>query len=455
MQNHRLIPSVIDRLRSVIEVDRVLAAGPTGDRDRGRRLWNGAVPHQPAVIVRPRMVAEVQKIVLIAREAEMPLSVLGGGHDWVGRSVRHGGLVIDMSSMRHVGIDTWDQVATLQGGATAGDVIKAGAPFDLVAATGTVHAVGMVGLTLGGGYGPLNGRAGLALDNLISADVVLADGRLVTADAEREPDLFWALRGGGGNFGVVVSMRLRLHRIPSVLAGFITYPLNAGGVWERLGEVLAEAPDKLTVPCGVMNGEDGHPLLYLAPTWSGDPLQGERAVEPLLRLAGRGQAQTKEMSYRQVLAQNDAWAATGRHYEIATRNVPGFTPETAAVLREAGATMTSPLTAIPMHHFHGAASRVPAEATAFGMRHDHFLIEVVAVWESADANAVRHRAWVASVSKALAPHSLPGGYPNLLATDAAEQIAHAYGTNAPRLLAVKHRYDPEGVFSSTPLPIAS
>lgn len=452
MQSRNPVLSVTEELRSAVGSDRVLVPGPTPGRER--RLWNGAVTHRPAVIVRPRTAAEVQKSVLVAREAGMPLSVLGGGHDWAGRSVRHGGLVVDMSGMRHVGIDTWDQIATLQGGATAGDVTKAGAPFDLVAATGTVHAVGLVGLTLGGGYGPLNGRAGLALDNLLSADVVLADGRLVTADAEREPDLFWALRGGGGNFGIVVSMRVRLHRIPRVLAGFVTYPLNTDGVWERLGEVLAEAPDKLTVPCGVMNDEDGHPLLYLAPTWSGDPRQGERVIEPLLCLAGRGQAQTGETTYRQVLAQNDAWAATGRHYEIATRNVPGFTPETAAVLREAGATATSPLTAIPMHHFHGAASRVPADATAFGIRRDHFLVEVVAVWEPGDTDADRHRAWVASVSEALAPHSLPGGYPNLLASDAADQIAHAYGSNAARLLEVKHRYDPEGVFASTPLPPA-
>ncbi|WP_256105986.1 FAD-binding oxidoreductase [Streptomyces sp. ODS05-4] len=440
-------------LRAVLGADRVLIPGPAEGEGRERPLWNGAVPHRPAIVALPRTAAEVRAAVLAARDAGLPLSVMGGGHDWAGRAVRVGGLVIDLSGMRQVTVDPSSRTACVEGGATAGDVIDAGAPYGLVAATGTVHSVGLTGLTLGGGYGPLNGLAGLALDNLVSADVILADGRLVTADAHQEPELFWALRGGGGNFGVVTSLRVRLHAVPRVLGGFVTYPLEAAsGVWERLCAVLAESPDELTVPCGVMTGEEGEPLLFLAPVWSGDHHIGERAVGRLLGLAARGTWRVGETTYRQVLAQNDAWASTGGHYEIATRNVSSFGPEVAAVLCEAGATATSPLSAVPIHHFHGAASRVPVEETAFGLRRDHFLVELVAAWRPGDPGADRHRAWAASVDQALAPYALPGGYANLLTPGAGEQVAHAYGPNAARLLAAKRCYDPDGVFCSLPLP---
>jgi FAD/FMN-containing dehydrogenase len=188
-----------------------------------------------------------QVAVVVARQHHLPLSVCGGGHDWAGRSLRHGGLVIDLSRMRRVAVDPQLRVATVQGGATAGDVIVAAQPHGLSAATGTTGGVGMAGLTLGGGYGPLNGRFGLALDNLLSAEVVLADGSRLTANPKYEPELYWALRGGGGNFGVVTSLRVRLHPDPELLAGFIIYPWSqAADVWKGLNDLLADGPDELT-----------------------------------------------------------------------------------------------------------------------------------------------------------------------------------------------------------------
>jgi FAD/FMN-containing dehydrogenase len=171
-------------------------------------IWNAAVQHRAALIMRPESTRDVQEAICRARDRGMRLSVLGGGHDWAGRAVREGGLVIDLSGMRTVTVDAQARVATVGGGATAADVMDAAAPYGLVAAAGNVGCVGMTGLTLGGGYGPLNGRFGLALDNLIGAEVVLADGRIVTADATQEPELFWALRGGG-NFGVVTPLDAR------------------------------------------------------------------------------------------------------------------------------------------------------------------------------------------------------------------------------------------------------
>jgi FAD/FMN-containing dehydrogenase len=208
-----------------------------------RRLWDGAVTRVPALTVRPHTPAEVSAAVLTARRHDLPLSVLAGGHDWAGRSVRDGGLVIDLAEMRQVVVSPRLQVASVEGGATAGDVISAAQPLGLTAVTGTTGGVGMAGLTLGGGYGPLNGRFGLALDNLLGVDVVLADGRQVTANPTSEPDLYWALRGGGGNFGVATSLNFRLHRVPEILSGFIIYPwTQAADVWIQLNEILTTDP---------------------------------------------------------------------------------------------------------------------------------------------------------------------------------------------------------------------
>ncbi|KOX01770.1 MULTISPECIES: FAD-binding oxidoreductase [unclassified Streptomyces] len=453
MRNPTPVRAAARELLAQLAPEQVLTDGP--GYEQGTRLWNGAVRHRPALIVRPRTPAQVQAAVLAARGNGLPLSVRGGGHDWAGRSLSPDGLVVDLSSMRQVVVDPRTRTATVRGGATAGDVVTAADPHGLCPATGTVAGVGMTGLTLAGGYGPLNGRAGLALDNLLAADVVLADGRLVTVDPDREAELYWALRGGGGNFGAVTSLRIRLHPVPGLVAGLITYPLSrAPRVWERLDAFLASAPDELTVQSGLVSGPDGSPALFLAPVWSGDPDRAEAAVNPLQRLGPPLSAQISPMPLAQMLRLNEQWAPAGRHYAIATRTLTRLTSGATAELAEAAATRTSPLTGIAVHHFHGAATRVPLESTAFGLRRDHFVVEIVAVWQPGDERASRHRAWADATSGALARHALPGGYANLLGPDAHDQTAHAYGPHTGRLLAAKKRYDPDRVFAATPLPTA-
>src|SRR5262245_10968428 len=367
-------------LSARLDPDRVLMSGRA--YDESRRIWNGAVDYRPAVIVRCAMPAEVGPAIVAARSHQLPLSVRGGGHDWAGRALRHAGLVIDLSGMRQVAVDAGARIATVRGGATAGDVINAAAPYDLSAATGTVGAVGMAGLTLGGGYGPLNGRFGLALDNLLSAEVVLGDGRLVTTDSTHEPELFWALRGGGGNFGVITSMRIQLHPIHRLLAGFILFPWSqATDVWGGLSTVVAAAADELTVQSGVLSGPDGSPTLFLSPTWSGDLAQGEKAIEKLHGLGRPLVSQVAPMSHGDMLRLFDAFVVTGNHYAIRTRSLSGFSPDAISTLVEAGSNRTSPLSAIAIHHFHGAAARVPVDSTAFGIRQVHFVLEIVAAWK--------------------------------------------------------------------------
>ena len=436
-------------LRVRLGPDRVLVRGPA--YDQARKLWNGAVDYWPALIVRPGTPAEVQAAVLTARMYDLPISVRGGGHDWAGRAIRPGGLVIDLTGMRRVAVNAGAEIATVGGGATAREVVTAAGPHDLVAATATCGGVGLAGLTSVGGYGPLTGRFGLALDNLLGAEVVLADGRLVTVDATREPELFWAIRGGGANFGVLTSLRVRLHPLRRLLAGFIVFPwAQAADVWQRLNMVLSGAPDELTVRSGILTGPHGSPRMFVFPAWSGEPAQGERAIGELLRLGTPLLSHIIPLTYSQLLGLFDGSTADGHHYAIRTRSVAAFTPEVTAALTEAGSSPTSRLSLVSIHHFHGAAARVPRDATAFAIRQQHILFEIVAAWEPHEAQGARHRAWADSLSARLAPYALPGGYPGLLGPDDHDQIAHAYGPNDARLRAAKARYDPCEIFAATP-----
>lgn len=440
-------------LRRAIPDDRVRTAGP--GYEHARALWNGAVTARPRVIVRCLGPADVQAGIRAAREAGVPLSVRGGGHGWAGSALADGGLTLDLSGMRQVEVDPRARTARVAGGATAADVVGAAQPYGLVAVTGTVGTVGMAGLALGGGYGPLSGRFGLAVDSVLSVDVVLADGSLVTADAEREPELFWAVRGGGGNFGAVTGMVLRLHRVPALLSGMVMYPAaQADSVLAALADHVPgeDGPDELTVQTGFVAGPDGTPVVFVAPTWCGEAEAGERAMAPLTRLGDPLVAQFGPITLAESLAGVDAMFPVGRHVEITTRTLAGLTPGTRAALVSGGAGLTSPLSALSLHSLHGAATRVPAADTAFGNRAEHLMAEVIAVWEPDDPAPARHRSWVQGVSRALEPHALPGGYANLLPPDAADRAAHAYGANGARLLDVKRRYDPDAVFHAIPLP---
>ncbi|MGW2842650.1 FAD-binding oxidoreductase [Streptomyces sp. NPDC001493] len=452
---HQQLGRLTDVLRRTIPEGQVVSTGP--EYDTGRHIWNGAVSARPGAILRCADPAGIGTAVLAARESGVPLTVRGGGHDWAGRALSDGGLTIDLSGLRRVRVDPMAKVAEVAGGATAADLVAATEPFGLTAATGTAGSVGMAGLTLGGGYGPLGGRFGLALDNLLSAEVVLADGSVVTTDAEREPDLFWALRGGGGNFGVVTSMRVRLHAVPTLLSGMVLFAWEqAAGVLAGLPDVLAGSPDELTVQSGVLPGPDGKPVVFLSPTWSGDDLAaGERALARLDTLGTPLVSRIAPTTVSGMLANVDAQFPSGRHVEIRTRSVPSLTSGVRDVLSLAGATLTSPHSAVSVHSLHGAAARVPVTETAFGNRAPHLMIEIIAQWEPGDTRAAGHRAWAGELAGALDPDALPGGYPNLLGPDEPARTAHAYGPNAERLLTVKHRYDPYRTFNATSLPVPS
>ena len=423
---------------------RVLVATDS-DYAAARAVWNGAVHHQPAISAQCADDNDVSVAVCAARQFDLPLSVRGGGHDWAGRSLRDGGIVVDLSRLRNVSIEPTSNTALVQGGGLIGDLIRTARPYNLAAATGTVKAVGLAGLTLGGGYGPLIGKLGLALDNLVAAEVVLANGEKVLASETADADLLWALRGGGGNFGVVTSLHYRLYRLEQVLSGLILFPISeALSVLRAYREVIAAAPDELTLMTGFLGTPDG-PLLFLCPTWSGDLLQGENVIEQLKRLGTPVMAQVGPMAYEDGLGLFDASVVNGRCYHLRTCWLARMTDDAAALLVDGAQQITSPFSAIAVHHFHGAAARVPVHATAFGLRQPHLLVEILAAWDGgADG---QHVDWAKHLSDQLAADALPSGYPNLLGPDEVRRVQLAYGSNLPRLRELKQRYDPDGMFS--------
>jgi FAD binding domain/Berberine and berberine like len=419
------------------------------------RIWNGAVNHQPALIALCETAGDVQAALRVARTHRLPLSVRGGGHDWAGRALRHNRLVIDLTKMRQVEVDAKDQAARVAGGATANDLIAATAPHGLAAVTGNVGAVGMAGFTLGGGYGPLTTRFGLGLDNLLETEVVLADGRLVFASPSQNSDLFWALRGGGGNFGVVTSMRLRLHPVGELLAGVIMFPWSeAPSVLRGHAEILSSAPGELSVLAGVFSASDGSPVMVIGPIWSGEPNQGQEIIARMQSFGTPILSQIGPMSYTDLIRLYDSEAREGCHYAVKTRWLDDLTPEIISAVVAAGTTRTSPASVIAFHHFHGPGTEIAPDATAFGLRRKHFLMEIIAAWEpNQKEDGSVHRRWASDLFSVLDPHALPGGYPNFLTQDDCEQLGSAYGINTARLRDLKRRYDPDEVFTSAiPLP---
>ncbi|MFT7836031.1 FAD-binding oxidoreductase [Saccharothrix sp. BKS2] len=442
--------TVANALRAVVRCPVLIPGGP--DYDRGRRVWNGLVDRYPAAVVRCADAADVADAVRVARDHGAPLSVRGGGHDWGGRAIREGGVVLDLSAMRGVELDADGRTARVRGGSLAGGVASALAEHGLRAVTGTVNAVGIAGLTLGGGYGPLLGAHGLALDNLLGADVVLADGTAVTADAEENPDLFWALRGGGGNFGVVTGLRYRVHPIPTVLSGMAMFPLaQAPSVLRGYRELLAESPDELSVIGGFYSGPDGSPLIMLYPTWSGDPAAGEPYLRRIRALGTPVFSRLGPMTAPEQLGLLDPFVVDGRHNTATSRWLPVLTEDVCDVLVDFARRVTSPLSSLTLHHFHGAATRVPVSSTAFGLRDEHVLLEIITTWapNSPDSGGA-HREWAAALADELERSALPGGYPNLLGPDDHERAMAAFGPNTARLLEVKRRLDPDGVFTAVP-----
>jgi FAD/FMN-containing dehydrogenase len=411
-------------------------------------LFNGAVKPQALSLTACVDEADVQRAVRTAANEGTPIAVVGGGHDMWGRGFVPGNALLDLGAMSKIHIDADAGEATLGGGALAGDLIAA-LPAGRAAVTGTILGVGMTGLTLAGGYGVLNGRFGLASDNLLRARVVLADGTLVIASESENADLLWALRGGGSGFGVVTEMTLRLHSLPQVLSGMVFVALDhAPAAMRAAQELIDEHPFDVGLFMGFMMGPGGGPALFLAPLWTGEEQTGEALIRRLGSLDGAIPVGHRWTTYRDSFdPESEKAFPKGAHYHLLTRTLRRL-DDAAIQLLVDGARQIEGTDAIILHDFHGAAAGVRRDATAFALRDDHFVVEVIANWPTTSVDGSTRREWAEKLDRDLAQIALPGGYAGLLPPSDARRVVEFYGDNANRLIAIKKHLDPGDLFRS-------
>ena len=417
-------------------------------------IWAKPIGPMPRAIIHCQTSQDVQMAVRAARNSGLPISVRGGGHDWAGRALCDG-IVIDLQEMNRVVSSSDHCTAQISGGARAMDVLAVTDPLGVAAVAGSVGSVGMAGLTLGGGYGALIGRFGLALDNLLAAEVVVADGRIIVTDAYNEEELFWALRGGGGNFGVVTAMKVRLHDLSCVRSGVLMYPFSeARTVLEGCADIAASAPEELTAQLGLVAGADGSPVVMIVPTWCGVQTEGESRLAPFLKLGTVLANTIDEMPYGTSLTAFDPYLVTGQHEFMETCWLAAFDDDCIEIFIDAMASAL-PGCAIFTHEFRGAASRVAPEATAFGLRRDHLLVELLTTFGDRSVfDERRYQRWLQASLHAFDAIALPGGYPNLLPKGDTGRATKSFGGNAERLIKAKRIYNSENIFcSAIPLPV--
>ena len=416
------------------------------DYDAVRAVFNAMIDRRPAAIVRCLDPADVAQGIAFAREHDLVLSVRGGGHNVAGHAVCDGGVMLDLSLMKGLRVDPAGQVAHAGAGLTLGELDRATQTYGLATPLGNVSVTGIAGLTMGGGLGWLNGEHGLACDNVIAAEVVTADGQLLHVSQDEHPDLFWALRGGGGNFGVVTSFVYQLHPVGPVLAGRLSHPWAAAADVLRFhDDFVAAAPDELSTAVSLARDEQGRPVVTIVACWCGTPEDGERALAPL-RAAGPPRADTiGVIPYVALQSAGDGGFPRGRQHYWKSGFLREPTDAALDTLVQHVPDMPSRASGVGLQHLHGAAGRVAPDATAFPHRADQYDLLILSQWEDPE-DSERNIAWSRSLFDAMTPHLQHAVYVNNLGAEGSERVRSAFGLNAPRLAEVKRRYDPANVF---------
>jgi FAD/FMN-containing dehydrogenase len=419
--------------------------------DEARRVFLPSVDRRPAAIVRPADAGEVAYVVLLARETGLQLAVRGGGHSAAGHGTTEGGIVLDLAGLRALEIDVGGRVARAAGGLTSGEVTSAAAPYGLAAGFGDTASVGIGGLTLGGGMGYLVRKHGLTIDHLLGAEVVTADGRVLEVDAERNPDLFWAIRGGGGNFGVVTRFDYRLHPVDVVTGGMLALPATPETVAGLVAKAEA-APEELSLIANVLMAPPmpflppelvGTPLLLVMLVHAGPLAEGESAVAPFRALAHPIADFIRAMPFPEMFPAEGQGApprAVMRTFFSDALDEAG-----AGELLDRLQSSKAQLPAAQIRVLGGAAGRVPAEETAFAHRQRRLMLNVAAVYASPEEDSI-HESWAEDAATALRQGE-DGAYANFLGDEGRERVRAAYpGSTWERLAEVKRRYDPENLF---------
>lgn len=433
----------------------VLLAGEPG-YDEARSVWNAMIDKRPGLIVRPAGAADVLHTIRFARDLGLLVAVKGAGHNIAGSAVCDGGLMLDLSPMKSVHVDPWNRTARVEPGVTLGEFDREAQAFGLATSLGINSTTGVAGLTLGGGFGWLSRSFGHSIDNLISADVVIAQGELVRASKDENADLFWGLRGGGGNLGAVTSFTFRLHPVgPGVFAGLVVYPFEqAKDLLKAYRSFVASAPDSLTVWAVLRKApplpflpEDVHgkEVVVFPTLYAGDVEDGRRAVEPLRRLGTPVGEHLGPQPFAAWQSAFDPLLTPGaRNYWKSHDFSELSDPAIDLIVRYAGALPTSECE-IFVAHLDGAAGRVATSAMAYPHRNARFVLNVHTRWRDAGQDD-ECMAWARRFFQDTAPHATGGVYVNFLGADEQDRVRAAYGANYERLAALKAKYDPNNVF---------
>ena len=423
--------------------------------DSARAVYNAMIDKKPAVVVRCAGVADVISAVKTARAEGMAVAVRGGGHSVPGFGTADDALVVDLGRMRGVRVDPASKTARAEGGATWGDFNHATHAFGLATTGGIISTTGVGGLTLGGGIGHLTRGVGLSLDNLTSADVVLADGSFVTASEASNPDLFWALRGGGGNFGVVTNFEYRLHPVNDIVGGPIFFEVeDAPKVLRAYDEYIARAPRQLGAFFGwqiapplpfIPAGRHGDTFCIIVVCWTGPADQAEKAMSPLRSAAPVVAEGVGQMPYPALNSAFDGLVPPGLQHYWKPVFAKGLTDGAIEAHMKYGPKVPAVNSTVHIYPMNGAVHDVPEDATAFGHRDAKYAVVIAGMWPDPAQNESNIR-WVRDFYKALAPHSEQGGYTNFASGDDTDRVRANFGRNYYRLSAAKAKFDPENMF---------
>jgi FAD/FMN-containing dehydrogenase len=441
-----MIPeSVLQKLRASFR-GQSFCPGDAG-YDEARTIPNAMINRRPAMIVRCAGAADVIACVRAAREHDLVVSVRGGGHSIAGKAVCEDGLMIDMSGMKGIRVDPQRRTVRAQTGLKLGEFDRETQAFGLATTQGVVPTVGIAGLTLGGGWGQLHGKYGLAVDNVIGADVVTADGRFLVANASENADLFWGIRGGSGNFGIVTAIEYQLHEVGPVFGGAVFYPAaQAREVLHFWREFAADSPDELVTQGGSFRLPDGVPVFGIAACYCGAVGDGEKILKPLRTFVCPLADALSPMNYIQIQSMFESFFPPGRHVYTRSNFLRDLSDEAIETMVQYVAKSPSPYTFAPfVEHWNGKATRVAATDTAFPHRKYSWNLLAWSMWTD-PSETEKNVQWTRECCEAMRPYSVAGAYGNYV-TDEGEAIAReAYGCNYDRLVAIKNKYDPSNFF---------
>jgi hypothetical protein len=414
--------------------------------DAARAVFNGMIDRRPLAVIRPMNASDVVRCIEFARRHDLPISVRGGGHSVAGHAVRDGAIMLDLSGMKAVQVEPETRTARAEPGLTLGEFDRATRAFGLVTPLGVVSVTGIAGLTLGGGLGWLNGCYGLACDNLLSADVVLADGRLLTASTQQNTDLFWGIRGGGGNFGVVTSFEYQLHPVGVVLAGALSYPLStAPQVLRFYNDFVKAAPDELSTAVSLALTPTGEPTVSIVVCYCGPTDEGEQLLHPLRTFHSPEDDSIQPMPYTALQSARDDGFPSGRLHYWKSGWLRDLTDGAIETLMQFVPEMPTSASGVSLQQMHGVASRIAPSDTAFPHRAEQYDFLILSQWSDA-TDSDRNIKWTRALFQEMQPHLEDSVYVNNLGDEGQGRVKAAYGQNYQRLVALKRTLDPDNLF---------